>query len=241
MSSDSIWINDPLLFPGNEICSRKYVLLPEIAAEIEKFGAKTILDFGCGEGYLANLLNSKEAQIGLFDISPDMTLMAERSFIDMGFKSVTTYSATNHIPRNSWDCVVLSMVLMTLQSHEEHATVLENTTEAMKDEGILLIGISHPCFRPAVFGNFHTDYSLGREFKYMADFDPFEVYLRTSKQVEPLRFTDFHQSLSYTFKSLNSAGLVVEELQELNDFASDGSYYNPYLPPYILMKCSKRR
>lgn len=234
---ENYWVNNPLEFAQNRIDSRQYILLPEIANLIEKEGANTILDYGCGEGYLSNSFGNKSISLGLFDINPTMVELAKENAIKNQIETITTFNNPNEIPYGCFDSVVLSLVLMTIDEDEEYRNVLHRCKVALAKSGSLFIGITHPCFRQALYSTHHTKFTLGNEFHYFNNNASFDVFLRTSKSEKFIHFEDFHHNLSFTFSMLKDVGLYVEDLLELKDKSIENSFFNKHYSPYLILKC----
>lgn len=237
INKENYWVNTPLEFAQNRIDSRRYILLPEIAGMIEKDGANRILDYGCGEGYLSNNLNHKSITLALFDIASVMVELAKDNAIKNQIQRVITFNNQNEIPEGDFDCVVLSLVLMTIGDDVEYRNILTNCHNALTKSGSLFIGITHPCFRQALYSTHHTKFTVGSEFNYFHNNSPFDVFLRTSKPEKFIHFEDFHHTLSYTFSMLKEAGFYVEDLIELKDKSIENSFFNRYYSPYLILKC----
>ncbi len=231
------WVSNPLEFAQNRIDSRQYILLPEIARMLEKDGAANILDYGCGEGYLSNNFNNKSFSLGLFDISATMVELAKENAANNQIKSVMAFNDPDEIPGSGFDAVVLSLVLMTIGEEEEYRNVLINCNKSLTRNGSLFIGITHPCFRQALYSTHHTKFTLGTEFDYFNNNAPFDVFLRTSKSENFIQFEDFHHNLSYTFSRLKETGFYVEDLIELEDKSVENSFFNKNFSPYSILKC----
>lgn len=236
-NKENYWIDSPMEFAQNRIDSRQYILLPEIAKIIESNKASKILDYGCGEGYLSNSIYNKSVQLGLFDISSKMIELAKKNSLNKNIKEVVAYNNVEEIPQNIYDTVVLSLVLMTIGEDDQYKNVLDDCKNALSEDGLLLIGLTHPCFRKAMFSTHHTKYTLGDEFDYFANNKPFKVFLRTSQSDKFIQFKDFHHSLSYTFSMLNNVGFYVEDMIELQDKSIENSFYNKKYSPYLILKC----
>lgn len=236
-NNENYWIDNPLEFAQNRIDSRQYILLPEIADMIEKEGANKILDYGCGEGYLSNNFKNKSITLGLYDISPTMVELAKENATKYEVETITIFNNQREIPENEFDSVVLSLVLMTIGEDEEYKNVLTNCKKALTKNGSLFIGITHPCFRQALYSTHHTKFTLGNEFDYFNNNAPFDVFLRTSKSENFIQFEDFHHNLSYTFSMLKEAGFYVEDLIELKDKSIENSFFNKHYSPYSILKC----
>ena len=236
----NVWLNNHKEFAQNRIDSRQYILLPEIAKIIHDLKASNIFDYGCGEGYLSKHLINKRINLSLYDINTEMTKLAESNAVENKIKSISIYNSENKFLKNSFDCVVLSLVLMTIENEKEYMSVLENCKKILKNSGKLIIGLTHPCFRQSLFSTHHTNYTLGTEFDYFNNKFPFDVYLRTSKSERSIHFKDFHYNLTYTFATLKVAGFIVEDLIELKDCSIENSYYNKFLSPYIILTCIQK-
>ena len=235
--NENYWLDNSLEFAQNRIDSRQYILLPEIADMIEKEGANKILDYGCGEGYLSNNFGNKSITLGLFDISSTMVQFANENAKKNQIETVITFNNQNEIPEGGFDCAVLSLVLMTIGEEEEYRNILNNCSKALTQTGCLFIGITHPCFRQALYSTHHTKFALGNEFDYFKNNSPFDVFLRTSKSENFINFEDFHHNLSYTFSMLKEAGFYVEDLIELKDKSVENSFFNKHFSPYLILKC----
>lgn len=234
---ENYWVNNPLEFAQNRIDSRQYILLPEIANMIEKEGATKILDYGCGEGYLSNNFIKKSISLGLFDISSTMVELAKENAVNNQIETINTFNNQNEIPESEFDSIVLSLVLMTIDEDEAYRNILSNCKKALTKNGSLYIGLTHPCFRQALYSTHHTKFTLGSEYDYFNNNAPFDVFLRTSKSENFIHFEDFHHNLSYTFSMLKEAGFYVEDLIELKDKSIENSFFNKHYSPYLILKC----
>lgn len=234
---ENFWVNNPLEFAHNRLDSRQYILLPAITGLVEKEGANKILDYGCGEGYLSNNFNNKSINLGLFDISSTMMELAKENALKSQIASVSTFNSHTEIPENGFDCVVLSLVLMTIGEDDEYKNVLVNCKKALTRNGSLFIGLTHPCFRQALYSTHHTKFTWGSEFDYFNNNAPFDVFIRTSKAESFIHFEDFHHNFSYTFSMLKQAGFYVEDLIELKDQPIENSPFNKHFSPYLILKC----
>lgn len=234
---DPIWLDKPMDFAQNRIDSRRYILLPKIAAIIAEFQAKSILDYGCGEGYLAENIENKQIDFHLYDISNVMLEIANQNISSKGFESYKILKTRSEIVSRKYDVVVSSLVLMTIGDDDEYLQVLRDLKNARTEDGFIIIGITHPCFRQSLFSTHHTEFSLGEPFNYFKNNEPFEVYLRSSKSETTIQFKDFHHNLTYVFSKLKEAGITVDEIIELEDRSIENSYYNLSFPPYLILKC----
>lgn len=237
---ENIWIDNPMEFAQNRIDSRQYILLPKIAEMIALDGVKSVLDYGCGEGFLAKHIQNKQTNLGLFDINATMVDLAKRNAEESEITKLNIYKNSNEIPSSLYETVVLSLVLMTIGDENEYMNVLNNCNKALSKDGSLIIGITHPCFRQALYSTHHTKFSLGNEFDYFNNQAPFDVFLRTSKSEKYIQFEDFHHNLTYTFSKIKEAGFYVEDFIELQDMSIENSYFNHHYSPYLIIKCKSK-
>lgn len=235
--NENYWLDNPLTFAQNRIDSRQYILLPEIADMIERERANKILDYGCGEGYLSNNFNNKSITLGLYDISSTMVRLAKENATNNQIKNIQVFNSQDEISEGEFDCVVLSLVLMTIGNDEEYRNILNNCNKALIRRGSLFIGLTHPCFRQPLYSTHHTKFTLGSEFNYFNNNSTFDVFLRTSQSENFIHFEDFHHNLSYTFSMLKEEGFYVEDLIELKDKSIQNSFFNKHYSPYLILKC----
>ncbi len=127
---------------GEEDLHRNY-LDPLIFAYLGKKKYRTIIDAGCGNGYLLNKLAKISVNVVGLDYSEEL-LKASAKRIE-GNKNITLLKAdlTQKLPMksNSADAIVASMVLQYLPSLEPF---VEESHRILKPGGILIVLIDHP-------------------------------------------------------------------------------------------------
>jgi SAM-dependent methyltransferase len=231
---DNFWQSGSAGYAAVESESRKQLLHPTIAGLIGQDAGVRVLDYGCGDGSLARLLN-KECELGLFDISENMLLLAEQHLKDY---APVIYRDPGAIPHDYYDYVVFSLVLMTISTKEEIKKTLSIIRSALKANGTAIIAITHPCFRQQRFSTFRTAYTQGKEFNYFREGEPFEVLIRDEGTAHEVRFHDYHWTLGTTIDLLAQSGLPLARLIELPDLpARPGGYANVLASPYIILEC----
>jgi ubiquinone/menaquinone biosynthesis C-methylase UbiE len=230
---DPIWTQNPELYLAIQDESRKLVLYPKILQLLKKFEAKSILDYGCGDGTFAMLLDKKK-NIALYDISKKMLNIAKRN---LDGRMVTFYNNKHQIPKHSFDCVLLSLVLMTIGDRSTLKRVLKDAATAKRADGKLVVTITHPCFRQYFFSTFYTDYAKKKEFNYFSEGQRFTVHLKDLKTNRQVSFKDYHWSLSLTLNSIIEVGLQIVQIEELHDTVATELTYNKDFPPYLIVVC----
>ena len=233
---DPIWTKYPERFAEVTRDNRHYILHPFLAKIALSAGADSILDHGCGDGAF-NYHLPHSTEIGLYDINESILQIAQSNLSDYPKKRI--FKSPNEIPKGQYDCVISSNVLMTIDNDEEYEKVLNELTISKKEEGLVLIGITHPCFRQSRFSTFETSYCKGQPFDYFSQGDEFKVFMKLggNSGENEIAFSDFHYSLSCTIKKLLKSGLEIIDLFELNDSSINSGFYNPSFPPFLVIKC----
>jgi ubiquinone/menaquinone biosynthesis C-methylase UbiE len=213
-----------------EHTSQKNVLHPKLAEYIFRFKSNKVLDYGCGDGRLLKLLN-KNTDIDVYDINNEMLDLAKAKLgdrVDNYFKQVS------QITSKTYDCVLLSMVLVCVDNEHEYLSILKNIKRVKTDIGKVLIAVTHPAFRDRDFSNFKTSYSKKYKFEYLDEGVPFEVFIED--EIPPkVAFTDYHWSLSFTINKIIESGLKIEEIKECMDDINHPKFNSNHSPFLIIV------
>lgn len=203
---------------------------PYIAKEVGKLNPKKLLDFGCGDGFVHQILNDK-IERDLFDINfNELKKTAKR----LKNKNCNFIFDKKDIKENHYDVVLLSLVLMCIGNVEEKKKVLKRIKEAMKEDGDLLVVITHPCFRQYEFLPFYTSYTETKEMDYFNNGEIFEVKMKDEED-GIVSFYDFHWNLSHTLNLFINEGFQLTKFNELTDISVDEKKSNELYSPFIIM------
>jgi 2-polyprenyl-3-methyl-5-hydroxy-6-metoxy-1,4-benzoquinol methylase len=181
--------------------TRKQLLNPAIFALLGDVRGKSILDAGCGQGYLCRLLAKKGASItGVEPSEAFYTYARSREQEEqLGIHYVQADLSTWTPPSNTFDFVIANMVLMDIPDYEP---ALKNCITALKSGGGLLFSILHPCFEETG--------SAWKEKGYVEVRDYFEE--RSIKQTYGGYF--IHRPLSTYLNSVIQAGCMLQKVIE---------------------------
>lgn len=126
---------------------RQHLLNPTIFALLGDVRNKTILDAGCGQGYLSRLLARKGASVTGVEPSDAFYKYArQREQVEqLGIHYVQADLST-WTPPNTFDFVIANMVLMDIPDYEP---ALKNCVAALGSVGGLIFSLLHPCFEEA--------------------------------------------------------------------------------------------
>ncbi len=127
--------------------TRKYLLNPAIFMVLGDVRGKTILDAGCGQGYLSRLLAKKGARVtGIEPAEAFYAYALHREQIEpLGITYLQADLSTWCCPP-TFDYVIANLVFMDIP---DYASALLNCVAALKRNGALIFSLLHPCFEEA--------------------------------------------------------------------------------------------
>ena len=180
-------------------------VLWELLGEVKD---RTVLDAGCGTGYLTRQLHQRGARAIGADFSEKMIQIARDRSPELDYR-VDACDELATVENESVDRIVSNYVLMDVAD-------LEGCTRAfhrvLKPGGAAVLIFSHPCF-PAARSECSPGYT---QVKYRWD----HPYFERKKMIDPpwahftSEFVWFHRPLSDYWKAFRAAGFTVEEFDE---------------------------
>ncbi len=231
--TDPTWLDFPEKYSDLNFESRKYILHPFLMNLAMKHYVNNFLEYGCGDS--SHLLSlPKNIEISLYDISKKALLMASKNLSDL---NPIIYNHSNDLPKDYFDCILFSLVLMTIGDTNEITKIFQLFASILKPTGHVYIAITHPCFRQYKFSTFHTEFTDGKPFEYLNDGKKFQVTMEDIGSKKRLSFYDYHWSLSKTINLLIESGLTIMSAHELADDAPKNNYYNSNYCPYMVIEC----
>lgn len=209
--------------------TRKHLLNPAIFELLGDVRNKTVLDAGCGQGYLSRLLTNKGATVTAIEPSDAFYTYALRreQTEKLGIHYLQADLSTWAPTLNTFDFVIANMVFMDIPDYEP---ALEHCVAALKSNGGLIFSILHPCFEETG--------SVWREKGYVEVRDYFQE--RASKQDYGYLF---HRSLSTYLNSVIRAGCMIQRVIEPQLEKSIADQYDAErywaIPGYIVIFATK--
>ncbi len=202
-----------------------YKLVSEI---LEENKITRVLDFGCGNGNQLEFLKGS-LEIGLYD--KNKTIAANTFSRFAGNKNVFLIEDIIAAEENFFDAIVINMVWMCLNGENEVDDFFSQIKKVKKKDGLIILTMTHPCFRDELFSYYHTSYSTSEKiFDYILEGNPFEVIIKNNP---PTIFTDYHYSLNFFFKKLKQHELQLIDFYEISDEEHD-LIINKRFTPYLL-------
>lgn len=168
----------------------------------------TVLDAGCGTGYLARQLDATGANVIGIDFSESMLEIARAKSPDIDFR-LDSCSTLGTVEDASIDVLVSNYVLMDTPDLEETLLAFHRV---LKAKGKAVLTFSHPCFPQGQA----IDSSESGEVSYLWN----QPYFDQRKCVDPpwghfqSEFVWFHRPLSDYWKAFRKAGFDVTDFEE---------------------------
>jgi ubiquinone/menaquinone biosynthesis C-methylase UbiE len=167
----------------------------------------TVLDAGCGTGYLSKKLHDQGARVTGIDFSERMIEIARAHHPTLDFR-VDSCAQLATIEDEHFDLVIANYVLM--DTPDLHGT-MHAFHRVLKPHGVAVLVFSHPCF-PQGRAIVSED---GEEISYCWHVSYFEP----KKYIDPpwahftAEFIWFHRPLSDYWKAFVAAGFVVVDFE----------------------------
>lgn len=172
----------------------------------------SVLDAGCGTGYLSRKLAIRGAVVTGIDVSEKMIAIAKEKSVKKKLQInfyVDDCSQLNKLSAQQFDLAIANYVLMDVPDLEG---AMNAFNRVLKLNGLAILIFSHPCFpqgRAIVSEN-------DREISYNWNFSYFE----RTKCIDPpwkhftSEFIFFHRPLSDYWKAFKSSGFEIIEFEE---------------------------
>ena len=225
-----------------EMETYKKIVYPNFSREVlGKLELKTFLDYGCGDGYMATLLE-KNIEKTLYDINhggiKEDELKKEKHSYRI-IDSLTELKMEKY--KNYFDVILLSFVLICIQEEETYSDILKTIKHVKKEDGKLIILDCHPCFMHHRYSYFYT--ACSENFEYLSDKDnSFTKIIRGYDKNDPsikkeVSFRDYHRPLSFTINTLVECGFKIVKMKEWPDLGFDINKKNELYPPLYHLEC----
>lgn len=194
--------------------NHKEVILPKLLPLLDLNSQDSLVDLGCGQGFLARSIPPKIPYLGL-DSSSSLIKLAKEQSLDSShdFKVCDVTSGIEIKEQYTRATFILS-----LQNMAKPLEALKYAHSLLKKEGRLFIVLNHPCFRIPKYSSWgFLDQHKGQYRRIDRYLSPFRASLKThpSKgEKSPVTYS-FHRPLSEYSQLLKEAGFMIEELVEV--------------------------
>lgn len=183
-----------------------------IVAATQPLTGRTILDAGCGEGYLSRrFANSDAGSVYGIDGSADLIEAARSAAAASGLDIDYQVGSVDNLPfdDNSVDIVTCNHLLNDLA---DISTPINEFNRVIKDDGRLVILMLHPCFYSSHAERTPADKPLSPSeyFKVRT----IEQHFKVAGITSPSPVKTWHRPLEEYISSLTQANFSIEKISE---------------------------
>jgi len=239
------------LIAGAGTPHHKNILNPCVEELLGDVKGKSLLDAGCGEGYLARHYTKKGADVIAIDLSPRLIETSETITNDEGLEVDYRVGDVCHIesvPNETFDFVLSNLVLLNIPCLED---ALKEYYRVLKKGGHLVFSIVHPAFNFYGPGSWkmgekdpETNRRQGLFFKVDQYFDEkeYQHHWKTRKGEKfPAPISFFHRTLATYLNALVSTGFNLREFREPQPVENNPFFDREHrIPFFAVFKAEKQ-
>lgn len=173
-----------------------------------------VLDLACGEGVLARQLPASVRYVGI-DISPSFIKEAKKKDANPNH-AYKTGDVTKPLGLGDQHFTHATTIL-ALQNIESPLNVFKQCHLQLKDQGLFIIVLNHPCFRIPRQSSWQVDESKKIQYRRIDRYlSPLQIPIQAhpSKGGESASTISFHYPLSAYTQWLDEAGFVIKKIEE---------------------------
>jgi ubiquinone/menaquinone biosynthesis C-methylase UbiE len=221
---------------------KRYVLDPLMFQLVGAFKDKTVLDLGCGNGYLApKLLKQSPRQIIMMDISAHNLEHAKAKCSDPKVRFLQQ-DATEpwKVDSTSVDIVYSNMMLNEIENSK---APIEETFRVLRDGGVFVFSVTHPAWDLFVYAQEKAGLpskkikDLGGYFwrgfaKFIMSGDSRNRPELKEKYKQEFEVAHYHRPIADYFEQLVQAGFTVNRLLE-PELTKELLQNNPRFAEYV--------
>ena len=213
----------------------KTLIYRKFANFVDSCKPNTLLDYGCGNGYIDTLLD-RGIEKTLYDMKASNVTIDDLEKYNCKIES----NAAN-LPKDYFDVVLLNFVLICIPNEKIYSEILSAIKQVKKKNGRLIILECHPCFMQYDNSYFSSEFS--EEFQYLSCGKLFTKNInainRETGEKEKQSFTDYHWPLSFTINKLIECGFNIVHMGEYPDLGFEKyiEAKNEFYPPIYSLVC----
>jgi 2-polyprenyl-3-methyl-5-hydroxy-6-metoxy-1,4-benzoquinol methylase len=210
------WWNEKLGDEGD--LWHRTLIDPPLIQLIGKVDGLRLLDLGCGNGYLSRRFASQGAMVTGVDASVPIIEHARtrEAKEPLGITyHVADAARLDMLEDSIFDVVICNMALMDI---ENAAQAIQEVGRVLLSKGRFVASICHPCFDKAETSGWEIEHiypntTIWRKMSHYRELVAANVpWKNVYGRVVNTR--DYHRPLSWYFRALRAAGLVVAALEE---------------------------
>ena len=198
------------------------VIIPYLKKLISEENFTSLLDLGCGQGFLANTLFKQLEYYGI-DISSSLIKTAQSNNKKAKFFNADV-SLPLPIKKTNFD---YACFLLSLQNMPYPDKAIKNAASHLKQGGKLTLILNHPCFRIPKKTSWKIDEDQQLQYRKIDSYmTPLKIPIQANpgKKEKSAILYSYHNSISTYANILFNNNLVIERLDELtSNKTSNGS------------------
>ncbi|MFJ8458644.1 class I SAM-dependent methyltransferase [Lysinibacillus xylanilyticus] len=191
---------------------REILLNPAIFSLLEEVEGKSLLDAGCGEGYLSRILAQKGAIVTAVDYSEKMLEIARartRGEVTIQYE-YGNCEKLNFLADEQFDCIISNMVLQDLENYQ---AALSEMYRLLKPNSTFIFSILHPCFITPNSGWIRNE-KLDQQYWKVQRYFYEGVYDQKLPLDSDEKIVFYHRTLTSYMKAIIQAGFTIEDVIE---------------------------
>ena len=193
----------------------RQVVLPGVMRLLAPKPGEAALDVACGQGVLCRLLAQRGAHVTGVDAAAELIRAArERGGPDAIEYRVADARELDFLPADRFD---LAACVLAIQNVHPIAPVFDGVARALRDRGRFVIVMMHPHFRGPKETHWGWDERAGVQYRRVDRYlEPRKtpIVAHPGADASQTYTWTFHKPLEAYVKSLRSAGLLVDTIEE---------------------------
>ena len=187
------------------------IAIPALVKILSIKHEQQVIDIGCGSGVLAPYIADASASYTGVDISKRLISTAKQYHGAHGkFLVGDARKLSYNIPANSFDAATF---LLSIQDMNPLDDVLKQAHVLLRDDCILAILMTHPCFRIPRQSGWGFEQSKKLQYRRIDRYlTPLKIPMKQHKRGATI---SFHRPLSAYINTLAQCGFVVDKLDEI--------------------------
>lgn len=185
------------------------IAAPTLESLIKKLTSKndTLIDLGCGEGYMTRRISKIRPNTVGIDLSPEMIATAKNLNQKIEYHQIDLEKPAKTLPTSHFTLAFSTLVFMYLENIDN---ALKNAFLWLKPGGHLIITITHPCFyHQENFNWFQSDtnepYNLG---------DYFNERTTIRNIADKFKTHHIHRTIGNYIRTFSRNGFVLKDILE---------------------------